>query len=136
MHGTKIKSRLLTLAIFVFCFGQLAIVGCRSTGSGQVIFTIENATDQENRKVTLPRFEPMPSFAVGPIGEGVTKVTAPTASFPIALPKDCRITVDFADGTTSEINVAVGNEVVPKFTGKLAFKVRDRENIELMVSPN
>jgi hypothetical protein len=124
------------LAIFVFCFGQLALVGCRSVGSGQVTFTIENATDQEIQKVTLPRFNPMPSLTVGPIGEGATIVAAPTASFPIALPKDCKVTVDFADGTTSEIKVAVGSEIVPEFTGKLAFIVRDSDNVELIVSPN
>ena len=122
MHNAKPESRLLKLAIVLLSFGQVALVGCGSRGSGRAIFTIENATDQQIQKVTLPGFDPMSPLTVGPIGEGETKVIAPTASFAIELPKSCEVIVGFADGTTSEIDVVVGNEIVPKFTGKLASR--------------
>ena len=136
MHNAKPESRLLKLAIVLLSLGHLTLVGCGSRDSGRAIFTIENATDQQIEKVTIPGFDPMSPLTVGPIGEGETRVIAPTARFAIELPKSCKIRIGFADGTTSEVDIAVGNNISRKFTGKLAFKIRASDSVELLVSPD
>ena len=136
MHNAKPKSILLKLAIVLLSCGQVALVGCGSRDSGRAIFTIENATDQQIEKFTIPGFDPMSPRTVGPIGEGHTIVIFPSARFGIELPKSCKVIIGFADGTTSEVDVAVGNKIFPKFTGELAFKIRASDNVELVVSPD